>query len=242
MTVAYDGADYAGWQVQPGQVTIQSSIEAALRAATKSEIPIQGSGRTDAGVHALGQVATFVLENPLPVGSIPRVLNRLLPADIRILSAEEVPLDFHPRFSARGKHYEYRIWREELCPPFLARYVYHHPYPLNVAAMREAAGVFEGEHDFTTFSAADAKDALGHSKVRRIFSSVLSEEGSLLVYRVHGSGFLKHMVRNLVGTLIEVGRGNLTAEGIGELLRVPDRARAGNTVPGRGLFLVRVEY
>ena len=242
LTIAYDGSEYAGWQVQPGQETIQSLIEAALRKATKVAVSIQGSGRTDAGVHALAQVAAFTTTNPIPVENLQRALNRLLPAAVRIVGVEEVPLEFHPRFSARGKHYEYRIWREELCPPFLARYVHHHPFPLDVAAMRAAAPLLCGEHDFSTFAAADAKDALGRSKVRRIFASELSEEGALLVYRVHGSGFLKHMVRNLVGTLIEVGRGNLTEAGLVELLEKPDRARAGNTVPGRGLFLVRVDY
>ena len=242
LTIAYDGSEYAGWQVQPGQETVQGLIEAALRRATKVVVPIQGSGRTDAGVHALAQVAAFTTTNPIPVENLQRALNRLLPAAVRIVGVEVVPLDFHPRFSARGKHYEYRIWREELCPPFLARYVHHHPFPLDVGAMRGAAPLLCGEHDFSTFAAADEKDALGRSKVRRIFASELSEEGSLLVYRVHGSGFLKHMVRNLVGTLIEVGRGNLTGAGLVELLKRPNRARAGNTVPGRGLFLVRVDY
>ena len=242
LTIAYDGSEYAGWQVQPGQETIQGLIESALRKATKAVVSIQGSGRTDAGVHALAQVAAFTTTNRIPVENLQRALNRLLPAAVRIVQAETVPLEFHPRFSARGKHYEYRIWREELCPPFLARYVHHHPFPLDVAAMRAVAPLLCGEHDFSTFAAADEKDALGRSKVRRIFESELIEEAAMLIYRVHGSGFLKHMVRNLVGTLIEVGRGNLTGPGLLELLAKPNRARAGNTVPGRGLFLVRVEY
>jgi tRNA pseudouridine38-40 synthase len=233
LTIAYDGADYAGWQVQPGQVTIQSEIERALWQATKEKVTIHGSGRTDAGVHALGQVASFRTTNPIPPENLQRAVNRLLPPAIRIVAAEEAPAGFHARFSARGKR---------ICPPHLARYVYPHPFPLDVPAMIAAAPLFSGEHDFSSFSAADAKDALGHSKVRRIWVSEMAEEGPLLLYRVEGSGFLKHMVRNLVGTLIEVGRGNLSAAGVRGLLATPQRARAGNTVPGQGLYLVRVDY
>lgn len=242
LTIAYDGADYAGWQVQPDEVTIQSEIERALYLATKERVTIHGSGRTDAGVHALGQVASFRTTNPIPVENLQRAVNRLLPPAIRIVGVEEAAADFHARFSARGKRYEYRIWRQLICPPHLARYVYTHPFPLDVPAMIAAAPVFIGEHDFSSFSAADAKDALGHSKIRRIWLSELVEEGPLLIYRVEGSGFLKHMVRNLVGTLIEVGRGNLSAEGMLDLLAKPQRARAGNTVPGCGLYLVSVDY
>lgn len=242
LTIAYDGADYAGWQVQPDEVTIQSEIERALFLATKEKVSIHGSGRTDAGVHALGQVASFRTANPIPVENLQRAVNRLLPPAIRIVGVEEAPPDFHARFSARGKRYEYRIWRQPICPPHLARYVYTHPYPLDVPAMIAAAPLFLGEHDYSSFSAADAKDFLGHSKVRRIWVSEMVEEGPILYYRVEGSGFLKHMVRNLVGTLIEVGRGNLTAEGLLDLLAKPQRARAGNTVPGRGLYLVHVDY
>jgi len=242
LTIAYDGADYAGWQVQPDEVTIQAEVERALYLATKEKVTIHGSGRTDAGVHALGQVASFQTTNPIPVENLQRAVNRLLPPAIRIVGVTEAPADFHARFSARGKRYEYRIWRELICPPHLARYVYTHPYPLDVPSMIAAAPVFLGEHDFSSFSAADPKDALGHSKVRRIWVSEMVEEGPVLIYRVEGSGFLKHMVRNLVGTLIEVGRGNLSAEGVLDLLAKPQRARAGNTVPGRGLYLVRVDY
>ncbi len=242
LTIAYDGADYAGWQVQPDEATIQSEIERALYRATKEKVTLHGSGRTDAGVHALGQVASFRTVNPIPVENLQRAVNRLLPPAIRIVGVEEAAADFHARFSARGKRYEYRIWRELICPPHLARYVHTHPYPLDVQAMIAAAPLFLGEHDYSSFSAADAKDALGHSKVRRIWVSEMVDEGPLLIYRVEGSGFLKHMVRNLVGTLIEVGRGNLSTEGLLDLLAKPQRARAGNTVPGCGLYLLRVDY
>jgi len=165
-----------------------------------------------------------------------RAMNRLLPPGIRVLSTEEVPEEFHPRFDAIAKTYEYRMVRDEVCSPFEWPYVYHHPYILNEARMAQLARVFEGEHDFTAFAAADPRrDAEGKSKVRNIYTSTLEREGGRLIYRVRGSGFLKHMVRNIVGTLIEAGRGNLP-----DIRSLP--ARCGATVPAKGLFLVRVEY
>lgn len=242
IVVSYDGSEFSGWQVQPAQLTIQSAIEEVLRRVVKHPVAIHGSGRTDAGVHAYAQVAAFNLENAIPCDNLRRAMNHLLPPSIRILSAEDVAHSFHPRYDAVGKEYEYRIWREELCPPFICRYVHHHPYPLDEAAMIAAARLYEGEHDFSSFAAADEKDALGRSKIRHISSSILRREGEMLIYRVYGSGFLKHMVRNLVGTLIEVGRGNLSHIGLKKLLTHPDRAKSGATVPGQGLFLVRVDY
>jgi tRNA pseudouridine38-40 synthase len=198
-------------------------------------VHVAGSGRTDAGVHALEQVAAFSIENPIPCANLKRAINRLLPPGIRILEVMEARAEFHPRFDAVSKTYEYRIARAEICSPFEWPYVHHHPYPLEENRMMAMARVFEGEHDFTAFAASDERDAEGKTKVRTIFSSVLTREGSRLVYRVRGSGFLKHMVRNLVGTLIEAGRGNADpAAGV--------PARCGATVPPKGLFLVRVEY
>jgi tRNA pseudouridine38-40 synthase len=169
-----------------------------------------------------------------------RAVNRLLPHSVRVLHAEEAPAGFHPRIHATSKTYEYRIYREEVCPPFERRWVLHHPYPLDEAAMRAAAPMLEGEHDFTRFAAADEKDALGRSKVRTIFASQLDRTGPLLVYRVRGSGFLKHMVRNIVGTLLEVGKGNLDVDGLKSLLEDPRGVKAGPTAPAAGLFLVTV--
>jgi len=203
-------------------------------------VKVHGSGRTDAGVHALAQVGAFTFTNPIPVVNLRRAINRLLPEEIRVLSAEDVPLAFQPRFDAVAKTYEYRIWRDEICPPFERRYVHHHPYPLDEAAMLAAAPVLEGEHDFAAFAAADARYENGQSTVRRIFSSRFTREGHKLIYRVRGTGFLKHMVRNLVGTLIEVGKGNLDAEALAALLS--PYAKAGPTAPASGLFLVNVEY
>lgn len=240
--VAYDGTDFHGWQVQPGLPTIQGTLEGVIGGIEGAAVQIEGSGRTDAGVHALAQVAAVTLSNPIPVENFRRAVNRLLPATIRISNVEEAATDFHPRFHARRKTYEYRIFRDEICPPFERRWVYHHPYPLNETAMIEAAGLYAGEHDFTAFAAADERDSLGHSKVRTVFESRLGREGSRLVYRVVGSGFLKHMVRNLVGVLLEIGKGNFDAANLRERLQNGAHYRPGPTAPAGGLFLISVDY
>jgi len=205
-------------------------------------VQVSGSGRTDAGVHALAQVAAFNLGNPIPVANLLRAMNRLLPADIRVTHAEETREDFHPRFEARAKTYEYRVFRGEICPPFERRYVYHHPYPLRVDEMIQAAPLLDGDHDFTAFAAADERDELGASKVRTIFCSRLSLEGDRLIYRVRGSGFLKHMVRNIVGVLLEIGKGNTSGAELLERLEPECGIPPGPTAPARGLFLISVEY
>ena len=241
-TLAYDGTDFHGWQVQPGQVTIQGVLQEILTNLEGSSVVVHGSGRTDAGVHALGQVAACTMANPLPLDNLRKALNLFLPSAIRVLTVEEVALAFQPRFDAVAKTYEYRISREEICSPFERRYVHHFPYPLDEAAFLRAAPMFEGEHDFATFAAADSRDDLDYSKVRTIFSSHARREAGLLIYRVRGSGFLKHMVRNLVGTLIEVGKGNRRPEDLAVLIAAQDRSLAGATAPGSGLYLVSVEY
>lgn len=235
ITVAYDGGGFHGWQIQPQLPTIQGTLEEILAGIEGGPVHVAGSGRTDAGVHALAQVAAFTLTNPIPPENLRRALNRLLPRTVRVLAAEETHPDFHPRFQAIAKTYEYRIVRSETCSPFDWPYVHWHPYPLNEAAMITLARTFEGEHDFTAYAAADDRDAEGKSKVRRIFSSELTRDGERLVYRVRGSGFLKHMVRNIVGTLLEAGKGNIA--GLEEL-----PAGCGPTAPAKGLFLVSVEY
>jgi tRNA pseudouridine38-40 synthase len=233
--LAYDGGPFHGWQIQPGLPTIQGVLEEIVSGMEGKPVHVAGCGRTDAGVHALDAVAAFSIENPIPVANLKRAVNRLLPPAIRVLSAEETHLDFHPRFDAVSKTYEYRIARGEVCSPFEWPYVHHHPYPLNEEVMQRFAAVFEGEHDFTAYAASDDRDAEGRSKVRTIFSSKLDRQPGRLIYRVSGSGFLKHMVRNVVGTLIEAGRGNIAALDV-----LP--AKSGPTVPAKGLFLVCVEY
>jgi len=261
--LAYDGTDFQGWQVQPGQSTIQGELQAALgRITGESPLP-QGSGRTDAGVHALAQVASFTLRAPIPAENLHRALNRTLPPSIRVLEAMTVPSMFHARHSAVAKTYEYRIFRETLCPPTLARYVYACPWTLDVDKLQACARIFAGEHDFQSFAANDPDlsergDATGDtatgatlriapmSTVRRIYSSAWeerpSEAGALLVYCVRGNGFLHHMVRNLAGTMVDVGRGALAVEEIAGILAARDRSAAGPTAPARGLFLHSVEY
>jgi len=240
--VSYDGTDYHGWQVQPGLPTIQGALEQVIAEIEGRPVQVAGSGRTDAGVHAVAQVAAFSIRNPIPVDNLRRAVNRLLPRDIRVLSVEEPAPDFHPRFQAKRKTYEYRILRGEICSPFDRRYVYHHPYPLATEEMIASAPLLEGEHDFTAFAASDDRDELELSKARTIFCSRLALEGDRLIYRVTGSGFLKHMVRNIVGVLLEVGKGNLDRTGFLARLEPGCGIPAGPTAPARGLFLMSVEY
>jgi tRNA pseudouridine38-40 synthase len=235
LKLAYDGSLLHGWQVQPGLPTVQGVLEEIVSEMEGRPVHVAGSGRTDAGVHALGQVAAFTFENPIPCTNLRRAVNRLLPPAVRVLSAEEVAVDFHPRFDAKAKTYEYRIVREEVCSPFEWPYVHHYPFPLAEERMVQLARTLEGEHDFTVFAAADDRDAEGRSKVRTVFSSVLERGEGRLTYRIRGSGFLKHMVRNVVGTLLDAGRGN-----IADLAMLP--VKSGPTAPAKGLFLVSVEY
>jgi tRNA pseudouridine38-40 synthase len=182
------------------------------------------------------------MANPIPLENLRRAANRLLPPDIRVTRVEEASIDFHPRFQAKAKTYEYRIYRGETCTPFDRRYVYHHPYPLALDDMLNLAPLLEGEHDFTAFAAADERDELGASKVRTIFCSKLALDGERLIYRVTGSGFLKHMVRNVVGVLLEAGKGNVDQAALLERLTPGCKIPPGPTAPARGLFLVSVEY
>jgi tRNA pseudouridine38-40 synthase len=240
IVVSYDGTGFHGWQVQPGLRTVQSELEAAVGAIEGSPVKVEGSGRTDAGVHAHGVCAAFFLENPIPPQNLRKALNRLLAGDVRVHQVEVVPKEFHPRFDAIAKTYEYRIWREEVCPPQLRFYVLHHPYPLHEGAMMEAAAVLAGTHDFRAFATADPSDVLGKDKTRTVFSSLLERQGELLVYRVRGNGFLKHMVRHMVGLLLEVGKGNLAP---GEVARYfKPGAKVIQTAPALGLHQMSVEY
>src|SRR5579859_878721 len=212
LILSYDGSEFSGWQVQPNAATIQGTLASAIGRLTGEKVLPQGSGRTDAGVHALGQVATFATESPMPAGNLVKALNDILPASIRVLEATEAPLEFHARKSAHAKTYRYRIYREAICPPFLARYVWHYPYPLDEEAMQRAAGFVIGEHDFTSFAAVDAERGCEDeivSNVRQIFASTWNRDGEELVYVVQGSGFLHHMVRNLVGTFVLAGKNTL---------------------------------
>ncbi len=243
--LAYDGAEFYGWQVQPGLATVQGTLAGAIERVTGERVLPQGSGRTDAGVHALAQVATCAIATPIPTVNLLRALNDVLPPAIRIYAVEEVPPEFHARRSALAKSYQYRIYRETICPPLLARYVCHYPLLLNEAVMVHAARFVEGEHDFTSFAAVDPER--GHedeerSNIRTVFSSVWERQGPELVYTVRGNGFLHHMVRNLVGTFLMIGKGTLNEESLACILEQKDRAAAGPTARASGLYLVSVEY
>jgi len=297
LTLAYDGGPFHGWQVQPGHPTVQGTLAAVIQHVTGEPVLPQGSGRTDAGVHALGQVASFTLPIAIPAENLLHALNRALPPAIRVLAAEPVPSTFHARHSALRKTYEYRIFErriparriqtaatnsthERICSPFLAPYVWDCRWPLQLAPMQQAAAHLIGSHDFTSFAASDPdlttrQGATLHQSVilsegaglhpapqskdpeaagpdstagpfstntRTIFHSTLTRTDDLLLYRVTGSGFLHHMVRNLVGTLIDVGRGALTPADIPRILAARDRSTAGPTAPPQGLYLISVEY
>ncbi len=264
LILSYDGAEFAGWQVQPGRATVQGALASAIGRLSGENVLPQGSGRTDAGVHALAQVASFATASTIPAEIWLRALNEFLPAAIRVLEVSEAAVDFHARKSARAKTYRYRIYRGAICPPFLARYVWHYPYPLEESAMVAGAGVVVGAHDFTSFAAVDpervermaAEEELNHSgrgeaqgqteyrisNVRMIFSSSWAREGEELVYAVRGSGFLHHMVRNLVGTFVLLGKGTASLEDMRRILEARERTAAGPTAPACGLYLVGVEY
>jgi tRNA pseudouridine38-40 synthase len=321
LTLSYDGSAYHGWQVQPDRATIQGTLSAAIHHLTGETVLPQGSGRTDAGVHALAQVTSFSLSTNIPPENLLRALNRALPPSIRVLTAERAPTNFHARYSALRKTYEYRIFAakrvpqvsllrsglaessrtaETICPPFLAPYVWDCPWPLALEPMQRAASHLLGTHDFTSFAASDpdlsnrrekqhSDDIVILSKVkdllfapdinalkgtgfspsveidpesgacspglqprvstegttpntRTLFTSTLTAEDDLLHYRVTGSGFLHHMVRNIVGTLVEIGRGALPPDSVPTILAACDRSAAGPTAPPQGLFLVSVDY
>jgi tRNA pseudouridine38-40 synthase len=247
ITLAYDGFDFHGWQLQPDRPTIQGTLSEAFRRITGETVVPQGSGRTDAGVHALGQVASCAINSAIPAANLVIALNDILPPTIRILHVEPVPPDFHARKSARAKTYQYRIYRGDVCPPFLARYVYHHPYPLKEDAIFAAAEQVIGEHDFTSFAAVDPEKGRDEdderSAVRMIFTSRPHRSDDELIYTVRGSGFLHHMVRNLVGTFLLVGKGTLKPNDVSRILEARNRsANPGATAPAHGLYLVSVEY
>lgn len=255
LIVAYDGTDFFGWQRQPEKPTVQGLLEAAACKITGQEVKICGSGRTDAGVHAANQVANFRTSCPIPCGNLARALNHLLPSSVRVKQAAEASPSFHARNDARSKTYRYRILLAPIASPFIARFVYHYPFPLNWKKMAQAARSFEGEHDFTSFAAAgggeeeagevtSAGQSVRRGSVRTVFESRLSRrpKPEMLIYEVRGNGFLHHMVRNMVGTLVEIGRGKIEPGEIATILAARDRSRAGPTAPAGGLCLWKVEY
>ena len=287
ITLAYDGSEFHGWQVQPGFATVQGVLAECLGRITGESVLPQGSGRTDAGVHALGQVASVRIESPIPERNLQIALNDILPPAVRVMGVERVEDDFHARDSAKAKTYRYRIYREEICPPFLARFVHHDPYPMDEAAMIKASECIVGTFDFTSFAASDPersarvgqmqierKSSKAHSSlvveedgnglgmanleideedaidllslkqgnVRTVHSSLWARTPEEFSYTIRGNGFLHHMVRNLVGTFLQVGKSSLAADDIPAILAAKNRNAAGATAPASGLYLVNVEY
>jgi tRNA pseudouridine38-40 synthase len=246
LTIAYDGTDFHGWQFQANKPTIQGEIVAVLRRLTQENIQLLGAGRTDAGVHALGQVANFRTQSALSAAEFQRALNALLPPTIRIVDAEEKGPDFNARWSAKGKIYRYRLYRGKVVPPLLWRYVLHYPFPLDEDAMKNAASRFVGVHDFTSFAASTGSedDDKERNMVREIFSTELNrtEDKQELWFTVHGRSFLRYMVRKIVGTLLEVGRGKLSPDDIDNLFTQKDRSQSGPTAPPQGLFMLSVDH
>jgi tRNA pseudouridine38-40 synthase len=279
VTVAYDGTDFVGWQRQASGTSIQGLLEEALRALDERDVRVTGAGRTDAGVHALGQVAAFSLTRALPADTIAGALNARLPDAVRVLAAVQVPPSFHPRFDARTKTYRYRIWNGDVLSPFERRYAWHRTGALNVDAMQQAAQLLAGEHDFAAFmgTGSDVVTTVRRVLVSRIAdcglridcgfpiadlprsaipneweirnesalrheSAIRNTQSALLCYDITGTGFLRHMVRTIVGSLIEIGCGRRPTEWMTHVLDSRDRAQAGPTAPAMGLFLVGVDY
>jgi len=241
LTVEYEGTAYQGWQLQPGGPTVQEVLERALATALREPVRVRGAGRTDAGVHACGQIAAVrVRRAPTDVERLRRSLNALTPDDVAVREIAVVDDAFDPRRDASSRVYEYRILNAPAPSPFWRRFAWHVPEPLRVDAMNVAAAALVGEHDFAVFRGADAEPV--RSTVRRAFESRLARTDALLVYRIEATAFLKHMVRNIVGTLVEVGRGLRPPDAIGALLAGRDRTRAGATAPPHGLMLVEVRY
>jgi tRNA pseudouridine38-40 synthase len=288
ITLAYDGSEFHGWQIQPGLATVQGVLGECLERITGEKVLPQGSGRTDAGVHALAQVASVRIDSPIPERNLLVALNDILPPPVRVTGVEIVEDDFHARHSATAKTYRYRIYRGEICPPFLARYVYHDPYPMDEDAMILASEFIVGTFDFTSFAAsdpersarmaegqtarkgarlrsgavaehdlqempadskADASEAfdedalsLKQGNVRTVHSSLWARTPEEFSFTVRGNGFLHRMVRNLVGTFLQVGKGPLQAKDVPAILAAKNRSVAGATAPACGLYLVNVEY
>jgi tRNA pseudouridine38-40 synthase len=252
LTLAYDGTDFSGWQIQPGQSTVQGHLNDVAEKLTKSQVTMQGAGRTDAGVHASGQVANFKTESEMSPEEFQRAFNALLPPSIRVMAAEEAGLDFHSRWSALAKTYRYRIFRGRVVPPPHWRYVQHDPFPLDFDSMAEAARKFEGEHDFTSFAAStgseedDRERLVVHTIYRSEFLRVPTDSAAggaeEWVYVVRGKSFLRYMVRKIVGTIVDVGRGRVRPEDIPAIFALRDRSKSGPTMPPHGLCLVEVEY
>jgi tRNA pseudouridine38-40 synthase len=239
LTLAYDGTDFHGWQIQPEARTVQGELREALAKLFNHEVSVTGSGRTDAGVHAHGQVANVGTIRTMDTDAVLRGANALLPVEIRVLSVEEVSSDFNARRSARSKTYEYHVWRNPIVSPFHCRYVYAFRYPLNEDAMDRGTLCFTGTHDFTSFCATATEI---QDRVRTIYEASWERTETTWVFRIRGNGFLQYMVRTIAGTLLEIGQGRMQPEQIADIFEARDRRLAGPSLPPHGLHLIEVEY
>ncbi len=239
VTLAYDGTAYRGFQLQPGEDTIQTRLESALSQMAKEPVRVTAAGRTDSGVHAFGQVAHFRLPRPIPPRGILEGLNSMLPEDIRIREVWEAEDDFHARFDARSKTYRYYFDRSAVPSPFRGRFTLHYPYPLDRNALDDGASRFVGERDFAAFRASSCA---ARTTIRRCTASMFLDEGEELVFEIEATGFLHHMVRNIVGTLLEVGRGKRAPSSLESVFASRQRSQAGPTAPAKGLHLMKVTY
>jgi len=239
LVLAYDGSSFMGWQTQPGVRTVQDTCESALKKILCHEVRVIAAGRTDSGVHALHQVINVHTSNPIPMEGLLRAANAALPRDVAVVSGEEQPPDFHARIMAKSKTYVYIIDTSEVFSPLLSRYVLHVRQSLDIASMQDAAVLLTGQRDFRSFQAAGSSVI---TSIRDVRVSEISARGQRIFYRIQGSGFLRHMVRNIVGTLLMVGTGILLPEDVGVILEKKDRRYAGPTAPPEGLYLLGVEY
>ena len=239
LRIAFDGTAYHGWQIQNDSLTIQGQVSAALSKITGEPVTLTGSGRTDSGTHARGLVANFFTGSQISPAQLVRALNSILPRDIRILGARQVAADFHARGSAISKDYRYQMYLGAILPPHLLREYFHFPFPIDIPLMKTAAGLFVGKHDFASFAKTNSTAI---NTVRHIFRCELKKRGRYLHLTVKGNGFLHHMVRNMAGTLLEVGRGSISLADFQELFEKRDRRMAGFTAPAHGLILLKVQY
>lgn len=240
LTIEYDGTRFHGWQRQKGLPTIQEAVRDAILAVTQQTVPVFGSGRTDAGVHALGQVASFACDTRLAPATLQKALNSLLDDDIVVTDCQEVPLDFHAQYSTKSKTYQYRILNREIPAALCRRYAWHIKKPLEMKAMQAALPAIIGRHDFSSFEGVGSPRTSPERHVTE--ASFTAQPGGYIVFEITADGFLKHMVRNIVGTLVDVGLGRTAPEAVAAILAARDRSRAGATAPAHGLFLVRVCY
>jgi tRNA pseudouridine38-40 synthase len=239
LVLAFDGTAYHGWQTQKDAPTLQGSLAEAITRITGERVTVTGSGRTDAGTHARGLVANFFTESQIIPEQLRRALNSILPQDIRVLSARQTPMNFHSRRDATSKVYRYQIYLGPILMPHLIREFFHFPYSIDIRKMEKAARLFVGEHDFASFAKSNTAP---ENTIRRILRCDLKKHGHRLLFTVEGNGFLHHMVRNMAGTLLEVGRGSISLESFQELFFKRDRTLAGFTAPAHGLILLKVHY